>query len=125
MKTPLEKSIEGFIVTPESVVVVIDGERFEREVLKGSIEDSDVQKLLPFQTKRVYGNNYVHIENESAYTIETNSHYIHEGDTLCARQGLTRYAQYSPENVVTCPGCLIKAKNIIVNHLYATEGIIK
>ena len=51
MKTPLEKSIKEVYQIHDEIVVVIDANRLEREVLKGSIDDRDVQKLLPFQTK--------------------------------------------------------------------------
>jgi hypothetical protein len=57
--------------------------------------------------------------NASAYTVETNSHYIHEDETLCKRSG----GVYRPANArPTCPGCLVKAKSIIVNHLLSLEG---
>jgi len=76
----------------------------------------------------VMGENHIHIQNASAYVVETNSHYVSETQTLCAKQGgtyrLAGYRSVQPSSA-TCPGCLIKAKTIIVNHLYKTEGIIK
>jgi hypothetical protein len=72
----LEKVTERVIVTEDGIVVVIDGDKLEREVLKGSINDSDVQRLLPFQTSLGRGAHYLHILNASAYTVETNAHFI-------------------------------------------------
>jgi hypothetical protein len=106
-----------------ATVVVIDGDKLEREVLKASIADGDVQKMLPFQTKLVVGKNHIHIENASAYTAETNYHSIGYGDTICAKQGQTYAARVS--KVATCPGCLAKAKGLIVNHLLNTPGIVR
>jgi hypothetical protein len=102
-----------------SIVVEIDFDRLERDVLKGLIDDSNVQKLLPFKTDVEAGDTYNHIVNASAYTVETNSHFIHEGGTLCARAGgsFRTHRDAKP----TCPGCLIKAKSIIVEHLIATS----
>lgn len=123
MKTPFEKATKVFNIieastegTSLTTVVVLDEDRLEREVLKGSIADSDVQKLLPFHTKRVAGEHYIHIMNESAYVVETNSHAIYEGDTLCKRGGQSFYAGFKGLTP-TCPGCLAKGKAIIVNHL--------
>ncbi len=123
MKTPLEKATTTFDVIDMTqygrsvgTLIVIDENRLEREVLKGSIADSDVQKLLPFHTKRVAGEHYIHIMNESAYVVETNSHAIYEGDTLCKRGGHSFYAGFKGLTP-TCPGCLAKGKAIIVNHL--------
>ena len=118
MKTPLESIKEVYQIHDE-IVVVIDANRLEREVLKGSIDDRDVQKLLPFQTKVGVGDTKYHIVNASAYVVATNAHTIYEGQTLCKRfgnvYGDTRYHQ------PTCPGCLAKAKAIIVQHLLTTE----
>lgn len=122
-KSPVEKSILGTTEFFGATVVVIDGDKLEREVLKASIADGDVQKLLPFQTKLVVGKNHIHIENASAYTAETNYHSVAYGDTICARQGQTYAAVVA--KVATCPGCLAKAKGLIVNHLLNTPGIIR
>jgi hypothetical protein len=116
-KTPVEKATVGVIVTPFETVVVIDGDKLEREVLKESISDLDIQRLLPFQTRLVMGENHIHIENASAYTVETQYHLISEGDTLCAKQGQTYRTTTGVVKVATCPGCLAKAKGVIVNHL--------
>ena len=122
-KSPVEKSVIGTTEFFGATVVVIDGDKLEREVLKASIADGDVQKLLPFQTKLVVGKNHIHIENASAYTAETNYHSVGYGDTICAKQGQTYAARLS--KVATCPGCLAKAKGLIVNHLLNTSGIIR
>ena len=101
---------------PEVTVYVVDMREVERRVLAGLIADEDVQKLLPFKTRRVWGNTYVHIENASLYDVSTNHHTIGEGDTICFRSGETRSA--SRKGLVpTCPGCLAKAKRIIVDHI--------
>lgn len=105
-------------------VIEIDFDRLERDVLRGAINDKDVQKLLPFQTKLGRGNTYVHIVNASAYTVETNSHFIRETGTLCAREGGARWtisSEIITAQGATCPGCLAKAKTIIVNHLLDNE----
>lgn len=120
MKTPLEKSIKEVYQIHDEIVVVIDAKRLEREVLKGSIADKNVQKLLPFQTDITSGENYYHIVNASAYKVATNSHFIYEGDTLCRRYG-TNIARTLRGTEPTCPGCLAKAKAIIVQHLLTTE----
>lgn len=127
MKTPLEKATTTFDVIdatkdinePIGTLVVIDMPRLEREVLIGSIADDDVQKLLPFSTSLGLGDNFTHIVNKSAYTVQTNSHAISESETLCKRAEYT-HPMYYGENVFgtpTCPGCLAKGKAIIVNHL--------
>jgi len=100
---------------PVTTAIVIDMDRLEREVLKGSIEDRDVQKLLPFQSALGAGNTYIHLVNKSAYTVETKYHYIREGETLCKRAGYARPTVFADRP--TCPGCLAKAKSVIVNHL--------
>jgi hypothetical protein len=103
---------------PEVTVIVIDFDKLERDVLKHSLADGDVQDLLPFHSKRVEGRTYVHIMNNSGYTVETNSHIIRKGETLCAhhRPEELTYAGYKGAEV-TCPGCLTKGKAIVVNHL--------
>jgi hypothetical protein len=121
MKTPIEKSLVGVIVTPIETVVIIDADRLEREVLKGSIADRDVRKLLPFHTHVVAGQTHIHIQNASAYTVETNSHLIPEGETLCAKAGTVD--RITDAMRPSCPGCLVKAKAIIVNHLLGDSSI--
>jgi hypothetical protein len=137
----LEKVTERVIVTEDSIVVVIDGDKLEREVLKGSINDSDVQRLLPFQTSLGRGAQHRHILNASAYTVETNAHFIEEGDTLCKRAAYTpellgyylvggaanqngSLSSQAKRPTATCPGCLAKAKSIIVNHLLDNSNLI-
>ena len=110
----IAKAITGVIQIHDETVVTIDMARLEREVLKGSIADSDVQKLLPFQTSVAVGRTESHIINESFYDVETNYHIIQRGDAICGR--------YSPfyrglGGQPTCPGCLAKGKGIIVDHL--------
>jgi hypothetical protein len=137
-KSPIEKSIVSSIdivdpsvdlLTPIATVVVIDAAKLEREVLKASIADADIQRLLPFQTRLVMGENHIHIENTSAYTVETQYHLISEGDTLCVKVGQTyalgAYRSVQVSKVATCPGCLAKAKGVIVNHLLNTPSIIR
>jgi len=122
MKTPFEKATVSRFSSDGRTFVVVDEEILGREVLKSSIKDSDVQKLLPFQTSLGEGSNHIHIRNESAYTVETNSHFIHEGETLCQRAAWTPRIPYvHRQEVPTCPGCLAKAKAIIVQHLLTTE----
>jgi hypothetical protein len=128
MKTPLEKATTVIdivdasvdLLTPIATLVIVDEARLEREVLKGSIADENVQKLLPFNTVLVAGSNYFHLQNASAYNVETNSHRIYEGDTLCAKVGPVQRL-YSSDRAATCPGCLAKGKAIIVNHLLSLE----
>jgi hypothetical protein len=109
------KPIAEVIETSFATVVIIDADRLEREVLKSSIADEDVQKLLPFNTGVSGGEHFYHIVNRSAYIVETNAHRIYEGETLCKRAGHTggRYTYTDAD----CPGCLAKGKSIIVNHL--------
>ena len=121
MKTPLEKSIKEAYQIHDEIAVVIDANRLEREVLKGSIDDRDVQKLLPFQTKVGVGDTKYHIVNASAYVVATNAHTIYEGQTLCKRFGNVYGDAISRYQQPTCPGCLAKAKAIIVQHLLTTE----
>ena len=99
------------------VVYVVDMRDAEKRVLMGSIADGDVQRLLPFQTSLGAGKTYVHIVNESAYVITTNHHEIHEGDTICARAAGADWQLDQRYTVPTCPGCLAKAKRVIVDHL--------
>ena len=105
-----------------AVVYVVDMAAAERRALAGAIADWDVQKLLPFQTSLAAGNNYVHIVNASAYTVETNHHTIEEGDTICYRAGGVKWElSQDSDRVTTCPGCLAKAKRIIVDHLLGED----
>ena len=120
-KTPLEKATVSRFSYEGQTFIVIDEARLEREVLKGSIADSDVQKLLPFQTKVGAGDTHYHIVNASAYVVETNAHAIYEGQTLCKRFGNVYGDAVSRYQQPTCPGCLAKAKAIIVHHLLTTE----
>jgi hypothetical protein len=53
--------------------------------------------------------------NESAYAVETQYHAIRDGDTLCARGARPRGTV--TRTAPTCPGCVAKARGIIVNHL--------
>jgi hypothetical protein len=121
MKTPLQKSIVGVVQIHDETIILIDEDRLNREVLKGSIADRDVQKLLPFQTRIGTGDTKYHIVNASAYVVQTNNHSIYEGQTLCKRFGNTYYTAPSYIEAATCPGCLAKAKAIIVYHLLSTE----
>jgi hypothetical protein len=128
MKTPFEKSIVDVINTPSRTLVVIDLNRLKQEELKENIQDATIQKLLPFHTALVVGENYVHVQNSSAYVVTTNSHEVLEGDTLCAKRGATypvggfhSVQQRVRGNVPTCPGCIAKAKAIIAQHLQTTE----
>lgn len=109
-----------FIVTPEGII--IDQAEYVRiltrvafKVLKSSISDKDLQRLLPFQSSLELGNTHVHIVNESAYEVKTQYHSIGDGDTLCARGARPRGTVTG--TAPTCPGCLAKAQGIIVNHL--------
>lgn len=107
----------------------IDFGAAERSVLSGAINNRDIQRLLPFQTTLLKGDNHVHIVNKSAYVIETNSHFVREGATLCARsKTFGRNAKFTVDvdglicrvnfpSVATCPGCLAKAKAFIVNYI--------
>lgn len=101
--------------------VEIDFDGLAAKVLKGRIKDEDVLKLLPFKTDVEAGYTYNHIVNASAYTVETNAHFIHEGGTLCARAGgsFRTHRDAKPN----CPGCLAKAKSLIVEHLIATSQL--
>jgi hypothetical protein len=96
--------------------VVIDEARLEYELLIDSIRDEEVQGMLPFFTRLEYGNNYVHITNASPYLAVTNSHDIAKDETLCKRG---ERSIPTIKTIPTCPGCLVKAKAIIVNHLFS------
>jgi hypothetical protein len=125
--TPLEKAVvETGFSSAGKFYVVIDGAKLEREVLKASIKDGDVQKLLPFQTTLGRGNNYTHIVNTSSYDVETNYHVIGEGETICKRHG-GEESLWAIGTAVTplCPGCIAKAKAIIVAHLFNSPNIVR
>jgi hypothetical protein len=120
-QTPLEKSavsigriydLEDGSVTE---VIAVDRERFEFEALKDAIKDEDVIDFLPFKTYIGGGKQHTHIVNDSAYTVETNSHFIARGETLCKR-GAPTAGKYHYV-AATCPGCVAKGKAIVVNHL--------
>lgn len=83
--------------------------------MKASVAAEDIQKLLPFQSSLELGDNYIHIVNESAYPVYTKSHEIGLGDTLCKR-GKDANGKVT-EATPTCPGCLVKARGVIINHL--------
>lgn len=129
MKTPLEKASTVIdivdasvdLLTPVATLVIIDADRLEREGLKQSLADADVLKLLPFKTEVSVGENYFHIVNQSAYAVTTDAHVIREGETLCKRgEGAGLFLPdvlLDANTVPTCPGCLAKAKAVIVNHL--------
>ena len=95
--------------------VVAEVERMAFKVIAASIEDKNVQAMLPFQTSLELGETFVHIVNESFYNVPTNSHEITQGETLCARGGRPRGTV--TQGIATCPGCLIKAKNTVVRYL--------
>jgi hypothetical protein len=109
------------LLTPIATLVTIDIARLEREVLKQSIADKDVQKFLPFNTRLVAGTNHFHIQNISGYAVETDHHIITEGETLCKRAGRVDLLDTNTWAAASCPGCLAKGKAIIVNHLLAQE----
>jgi hypothetical protein len=92
---------------------------------KGTIEEKDIQRLLPFQTRLAYGVNHIHIVNASAYPLTTTSSDVdvEEGDALCYGTHGYRY-DASPAlrlativTVPTCPTCIVNAKHVIVAHL--------
>ena len=105
-------------VTEEEYVAQLRKMAFK--VLKATIEDGDVTRLLPFQTSLELGETYVHIVNESAYALETKYHVIEQGDTLCARGGRPRGTVTGSS--ATCPGCLAKGKGAIVDFLLERSG---
>lgn len=113
----------GTIGEPEVTVYVVDMRAAELRVLAGLIADGDVQKLLPFHTSLGAGKNYVHIVNESAYVIRTNYHEIEEKDTICARAAGADWKLDPRYTIPTCPGCLAKAKRIIVEHILEKEYV--
>ena len=123
-------------VLAKATVYIVDMRAAELRVLAGLIADGDVQKLLPFQTSLHKGTNHVHIVNKSAYTVETNYHTIEEGDSICyraesfkhnseynVRTGLGSRIYVDQYAVATCPGCLAKAKRIIVEHILEKEYV--
>jgi hypothetical protein len=112
-----------FIVTPEGIAIAIVDVDALREALakyifqqlKASVAVEDIQPLLPFQSGLELGNTHVHITNESAYPVSTQYHVIGNGDTLCKRGTDSRGTVSGAEP--TCPGCVAKARGVIVNHL--------
>ena len=123
--SPLEKATRVVTFFGHSTIV-INVDRLECEVLKASIKDWDVQKLLPFQTTLGRGIHYTHIVNASSYDVETNYHVISEGETICKRHG-GEDSLWAIGTAVTplCPGCLAKAKAIIVAHLLNSPNIVR
>jgi len=112
-----------FIVTPDGVVIrVVDLDairealaRYIFQQLKASVAAEDIQSLLPFQSGLELGDTHVHITNLSAYPVETKYHTITFNDTLCKRGTEPRGVVTGAEP--TCPGCVAKARGVIVNHL--------
>lgn len=111
-----------FIVTPEGIVIeIVDINavrtalaKFIFDQLKASIAAEDILNLLPFRSAIVFGEHHTHIQNDSAYPVYTKYHVIGRGDTLCAKVGQT----YFPTRVTpSCPGCIAKARGVIVNNL--------
>jgi hypothetical protein len=114
-KTPIEKATEVY-ETLHGNIVVIDMARAEYETVKSLIADEDVQSLVPFQTAMVHGENFIHIQNESSYAVETKYHTIRKGETLCKDSHQTWYVT-ARDTTPTCPGCLAKAKGIVATYL--------
>lgn len=119
-------------------VIVVDADTLRAsiksmmfKVLVASVEDENVQAILPFQTSLRKGNTFTHIVNESFYDVQTNYPSIEQGDAICGRGGsFDPHAAYrirttpvsvhiDQHTVPTCPGCLAKAKRIVVKHLLA------
>lgn len=111
----MKKSFVQAVDTPFGTLVTVDAVGIVRESLKARIQDTAVREYLPFLTSVSDGLNHFHIRNDSAYPVDTKYHTIEQGDTLCGRGGDNNYtvSHVSP----TCPGCIAKAKNIIVTHL--------
>lgn len=95
-------------------------EAYRRQGLKDAIPDSGIREYLPFLTSVSEGSNYFHIRNDSVYPVATKRHTVEQGDTLCMRGGdnTETVRLVAP----TCPGCIAKAKNIVVAHLLSTAG---
>ena len=112
-----------FIVTPEGIAIAIVDVDALREALakyifqqlKASVAAEDIQSLLPFQSGLELGDTHIHITNESAYPVFTKYHVVGNGDTLCKRGTDSRGTVSGAEP--TCPGCIAKARGVIVNHL--------
>lgn len=104
-----------------AVAIAEVSEAIVRESLKRDIRDTDLQALLPFQTSIVAGDTHFHIRNDSKYVVETKYHDIEQGDTLCARAKNNDDVLYGV--YATCPGCIAKAKNVVVTHLLSEERI--
>lgn len=112
-----------FIVTPEGIAIAIVDVDALREALakyifqqlKASVAAEDIQSLLPFQSGLELGDTYIHVTNESAYPVFTKYHVVGNGDTLCKRGTDSRGTVSGAEP--TCPGCVAKARGVIVNNL--------
>lgn len=96
----------------EFIVAVL--RKFIVDTLKATIEDADVIALLPFATTIACGNTQNHIINMSVYPVSTKYHTITKHQALCGREN-TFYRGFGAEP--TCPGCIAKAKGVIVNNL--------
>jgi hypothetical protein len=104
-----------FIVGPNFIIDVDALAAFIFKQLKASVAAEDIQSLLPFQTALELGDTHVHITNLSAYPVATKYHVITFGETLCKRAAMPRGEVRRA--LPTCPGCLAKARGVIVNNL--------
>jgi hypothetical protein len=104
-----------FIVGPNFIIDVDALAAFIFKQLKASVAAEDIQSLLPFQTALELGDTHVHITNLSAYPVATKYHVITFGETLCKRAAMPRGEVRRA--LPTCPGCLAKARGVIVNSL--------
>ncbi len=127
-----------FVVTPEFVVIETENleaviaslRKFIVTTLKATIEDADVIALLPFASAIACGDNHNHIINMSAYPVSTKYHTFTKHEALCgcwkpsswvswwkpaSTREKTYYRGLGAEP--TCPGCIAKAKGVIVNNL--------
>ncbi len=89
----------------------------QSELLKLAVSEIDFENLnryLPFQTRIVAGDNFNHIQSQTAFDIKTGKfgkYTVSEGDTLCRRADPCTFI-YSRQND-DCPGCLAIAHDII------------
>jgi hypothetical protein len=117
----LQDAITAIENEPEPALIVVDLDAVERRLIAASIPDSKVIGLLPFQASVAAGDTYLHIVNDSLYTVVTNAHEIPQGETLCGRgiDGDKSELILLKRLVVqaTCPGCLAKAKSKIAHHI--------
>jgi hypothetical protein len=125
---PVFPGVDVIVVDADTLRASIKSMMFK--VLVASVEDENVQAILPFQTSLRKGNRFTHIVNASFYTMK-NVHSIEPGDAICGRGGsFDSQAAYrihttpvslhiDQHTVPTCPGCLAKSKHIIVEHLLA------